>query len=98
MNDKRLYKIILGTLNTEKSVRAADKNQQVVFRVVKDATKTELKEAIEKLFSVKVDSVQTVNVGGKQKQFRQMSGERSSWKKAYVRLAEGHDINIANFQ
>lgn len=98
MNDKRLYTIILEPLTTEKSVRAADKNHQVVFRVAKDATKTELKEAVQKLFSVKVDSVRTVSVRGKRKYFRQVAGERSDWKKAYIRLAEGQDINVANFE
>lgn len=98
MKTKRLYTIILGPHTTEKSVRAADKNHQVVFRVVKDATKVELAEAVETLFSVKVDSVRIVNVKGKKKQFKQTPGQRSDWKKAYVRLAEGHDINLANFQ
>lgn len=98
MNEKRLYTIILGPHTTEKSVRAADRNRQFVFRVAKDATKTELVEALQKLFSVKVDSVQIVNVKGKKKYFKQMRGERSHWKKAYVCLAEGHDINLANFE
>jgi len=98
VNDKRLYTIILGPLTTEKSVRVADKNQQIVFRVALDATKPELIKAVEKLFSVKVESVRTLKVKGKQKQFRQVPGKRSNWKKAYVRLAEGHDINLANFQ
>lgn len=94
MNDKRLYSVILGPHTTEKTERVADKAQQVVFRVALDATKKELALAIEKLFSVKVESVQTVKVKGKKKQ----KGERSDWKKAYVCLAEGQDINLANFE
>jgi len=98
VNEKRLYSIILGPHTTEKSVGLSDKNRQVAFRVARDATKPELAQAIEKLFSAKVESVRIVNVKGKKKQFKQMPGQRSNWKKAYVRLAEGHDINLANFQ
>lgn len=98
MNEKRLYSIILRPLTTEKSVRLSEKNNQLAFEVARDATKTELKEALGKLFSVKVVSVRIVNVKGKSKQFKQRQGERSNWKKAYVQLAEGHDINVANFQ
>lgn len=98
MNDKRLYSIILGPHTTEKSTRVADKNRQIVFRVALDATKTELTEAVQKLFSVKVDSVRIVKLKGKRRNFRQQPGARSDWKKAYCRLAEGHDINLANFQ
>ncbi len=98
MKTKRLYTIILGPHTTEKSVRASDRNQQVVFKVAKDATKVELTQAVQTLFSVKVVSVRIVNVKGKKKQFKQVVGQRSDWKKAYIRLAEGHDINLANFQ
>jgi large subunit ribosomal protein L23 len=76
----------------------SDKNRQIAFKVAQNATKPELLEAIEKLFSVKVVSIRTANVKGKKKQFKQMQGQRSDWKKAYVRLAEGHDINLADFQ
>jgi large subunit ribosomal protein L23 len=95
VNEQRLYKIIVGPHTTEKAVRVSD---QVVFRVARDATKTELKEAIQKLFSVKVLSVRIVNVMGKGKQFKQMQGQRSDWKKAYIRLAEGEAINLDSFQ
>lgn len=98
MNEKRLYSIILGPYTTEKSVRLSDKNRQYAFKVALDANKYELTEAIEKLFSVKVVSVRTVTTGGKTKNFKQTAGERSDWKKAYIRLAEGHEINLANFQ
>ncbi|HQY22357.1 MAG TPA: 50S ribosomal protein L23 [Gammaproteobacteria bacterium] len=95
MNEKRLYTIILGPHTTEKAVSVAD---QIAFRVAKDATKTELKEAVQKLFSVKVVSVRIVNVMGKTRQFRQRQGERSDWKKAYVRLDKGQAINLDAFQ
>jgi large subunit ribosomal protein L23 len=98
MNEQRLYSIILGPITTEKSVRAASHSNQVVFRVAKNATKRELVVAVEKLFSVNVVSVRTVNVKGKEKTFKQTLGRRSDWKKAYVRLAEGQDLNIANFE
>lgn len=95
MNEKRLYTIILGSHTTEKAVSVPD---QVAFRVARNATKTELKEAIEKLFSVNVESVRMVNVMGKTRQFRQRQGERSDWKKAYVRLSKGQTINLEAFQ
>ncbi len=98
MNDKRLYQVIKGSHTTEKSVRVADKNRQITFKVAMDATKTEIKEGIEKLFNVSVVSVRTVTNKGKKKAFKQRLGERSDQKKAYVSLAEGHDINLANFQ
>lgn len=98
MNEKRLYSIILGPHTTEKSVRISDQNRLFVFKVARDATKTELALAIKTLFSATVHSIQMVNVKGKKKQFRQMPGQRSNWKKAYVRLADGQDINLANFQ
>lgn len=98
MNEKRMYEVILGPLTTEKSVRVADKHRQLVFKVARDASKDLVKQAIQKLFSVKVESIQTVKLKGKKKQFKQRSGRRSDWKKAYISLAEGHDINLANFQ
>jgi large subunit ribosomal protein L23 len=98
MNEKRLYQVILAPVTTEKSVRIADKNRQIVFKVAKNATKTEIKDAIQRLFSVVVKAVRTNNVSGKKKNFKQQEGKRSDWKKAYVSLAEGHDINLAKFE
>jgi large subunit ribosomal protein L23 len=98
MNDQQLYRILINPLTTEKSVRVAEKNRQFVFKVALSATKTHIQEAVQKLFSVQVDSVHTVRVKGKVKQFKQRTGQRSDWKKAYVCLKEGHDINFANFQ
>lgn len=98
MNEKRMYQIIKGPHTTEKSVRVADKHQQIVFRIANDATKEEVKTAIQKLFSVTVTAVRVVNIKGKVKQFKQKEGRRSDTRKAYVSLAEGHDINLANFK
>lgn len=98
MNEKRLYQVILGPLTTEKSVRLADKHRQMAFKIARDASKVEVKAAIQQLFSVIVKAVRIVNVSGKKKNFKQQPGCRSDWKKAYVSLAEGHDINLAHFK
>jgi large subunit ribosomal protein L23 len=100
MNPKqeRLMSVLLGPHVSEKSARVGDKHNQVVFRVRRDADKREVREAVEKLFEVKVANVQIVNVGGKFKRFGAMLGRRSDWKKAYVRLAPGSEINLAGEQ
>jgi large subunit ribosomal protein L23 len=97
MNESRLYRVLVGPITTEKSVNAADKYRQVAFKVAKDATKLEIKYAVEKLFNVIVKAVTTINVKGKTKKFKQRTGKRSSFKKALVTLQEGHDINTAEF-
>jgi len=94
MNQERLMTVLLGPLISEKSTLAADNNQQFVFRVMPDATKREIGSAVEKLFEVKVDGVQVVNVKGKNKRFGARLGRRSSWRKAYVRLKPGYDIDF----
>ena len=94
VKDERLFQIILRPVISEKSTIAADKSHQIVFEVLQDATKTEIKKAVEKMFEVKVEQVQTVNVRGKIKRFGRFPGKRSNWKKAYVRLQEGHDIDF----
>ena len=88
---ERLLTIIRGPHLSEKAHMAAEKNQ-VVLKVRTDATKTEIKQAVEFLFEVKVDNVQVMNVKGKTKRFGQIKGRRSDWKKAYVRLAEGSSL------
>jgi len=100
MNPKqeRLMSILLGPHVSEKSARVGDKHNQVVFRVRRDADKTEIRQAVEKMFEVKVAEVQVVNVGGKEKRFGARIGRRSDWKKAYVRLAPGSEINLAGEQ
>ncbi len=94
MNNERLMKIILAPLVTEKTQIAADKNRQFGFRVVVDATKPEIKAAIELLFKVKVKGVTVANVLGKTKRFGRIEGKRKDWKKAFVALEAGHDISF----
>ncbi len=94
LDGERLYQIILKPVISEKTTRAADKNGQVVFQVTGDANKYEIRQAVEKLFEVKVKSVQVVNVPAKRKKLGQIQGMRSSWKKAYVCLQAGHDIDF----
>jgi len=92
---ERLMQVVLAPVISEKGTFIADKNNQVVFRVVTDATKPEIKAAVELMFKVQVDSVQVVNVRGKGKRFGQSVGRRRHWKKAYVCLKEGQEINFA---
>ena len=94
MNPERLQQIILSPVISEKSTSAADLSNQVVFEVLSDATKNEVREAVEKQFSVSVEGVQVMNVRGKVKRFGKTPGKRRNWKKAYVRLAEGQDIDF----
>ena len=95
MNQERLMKIIVAPVVSEKSTLLADKHRQYVFKVIQNATKCEIKKAIELLFKVTVIDVQTCNVKGKKKIFRQKPGQRKSWKKAFVSLKEGDDISFA---
>ncbi|MCG8018165.1 MAG: 50S ribosomal protein L23 [Candidatus Thiodiazotropha sp. 'RUGA'] len=95
MNNERLMKVLLSPLVSEKSSIVADANDQYTFRVNKDATKREIAKAVEKLFEVEVERVQVVNVKGKQKRFGAVNGKRSDWKKAYVRLKAGSEIDFA---
>ena len=94
MNSERLTKIILGPVVAEKATRVAENHNQVVLKVLPDANKLEIKKAVEQLFETKVESVTTTNVKGKSKRTGQIMGKRSDWKKAYVTLAEGSDINF----
>ena len=95
MNKERLMKVLLSPVVSEKSASAADSANQFAFKVATDATKPEIAEAVELMFDVKVTQVRTVNVKGKQKRFGAMLGKRNNWKKAYVRLQEGQDIDFA---
>ncbi|HEB98591.1 MAG TPA: 50S ribosomal protein L23 [Thiotrichales bacterium] len=95
MNQERLMNVLLSPLVSEKSARLADSNRQFAFKVRKDATKPEIRAAVEMLFNVKVTGVQVANMKGKVKRFGQNIGKRSDWKKAYVTLAEGQDIDFA---
>ena len=94
MNQQRLMQVLLALQVSEKATYVADKNEQVVFRVASDATKPEVKAAVELLFKVVVDSVQIANVKGKQKKFGRFVGSRKNWKKAYVCLKAGQEINF----
>jgi len=96
MNQQRLMQVLLAPQISEKATYVADKNSQVVFRVASDATKPEVKAAVEFLFKVSVDSVQIANVKGKQKKFGRFMGSRKNWKKAYVCLKAGQEINFVD--
>jgi large subunit ribosomal protein L23 len=93
MNRERMYDLILGPVITEKSTRGSEHNQ-VTFRVRKEATKPDIKLAIEELFQVKVKAVNTLNQKGKVKRFRGRPGRRADVKKAIVTLEEGHTIDV----
>jgi large subunit ribosomal protein L23 len=91
----RLMNVVLAPVVSEKSTFVADKNRQYVFRVADRATKPEIKAAVELMFKTKVEDVTVLNVHGKERRFGRFSGRRRNWKKAYVRLAEGQEINFA---
>jgi len=98
MNKERLMKLILEPRITEKSTLLGDKYNQFVFKVATSATKPEIKKAVELLFEVEVESVKVTNVKGKSKRFSQIQGRRSDWKKAYVKLKPGFDIDYMGTQ
>lgn len=91
----RLLQVILAPQVTEKATYIADKHQQIAFKVRKDATKPEIKAAIELVFKVEVEGVTTINVLGKTKRAGRNLGKRNDWKKAYVSLKPGQEINFA---
>ena len=95
MSKERMLSILLAPHVSEKTARAAQEGNQVVFRVRRDATKPEIKAAVEMMFEVKVSDVSVVNAIGKQKRFGQRLGWRSDFKKAYVRLAPGQTIEFS---
>ncbi len=92
---ERLLSVIRQPRMSEKTTRIADVNRQVTFTVVKDASKREIKAAVELIYNVKVDKVNICKIPGKSKRFAQRLGYRPSEKKAYVSLCEGHDINFS---
>ena len=94
MNQERLMQVLLAPQISEKATWVADKNAQVIFRVAPDATKPEIKAAVELLFKVEVESVQVSTVKGKQKRFGRTMGRRKNWKKAFVSLKPGQEINF----
>ena len=96
MNNERLYQILLGPVYSEKAQRLGDKLGVQVFKVAPTATKLEIKKAVEKLFGVEVEAVNTVNIQGKTKRFGKTVGRRSDTRKAYVTLKAGQDVQVAD--
>ncbi|MCK5719500.1 MAG: 50S ribosomal protein L23 [Thiomargarita sp.] len=94
MNIAHLMQVLIAPHVSEKALKAADSSGQIVFKVRSDATKQTVKQAVEFLFNVKVKKVQIANVKGKRKKFGRISGKRVDWKKAYVGLEPGFDINF----
>lgn len=94
LSQERLLQVILSPQITEKATRLADKQQQIAFKVRTDATKPEIKAAVESVFKVEVDGVTVVNVKGKTKRTGRTMGRRKDWKKAYVSLKPGQEINF----
>ena len=94
-NQERLLQVILAPQITEKATHIADKNQQIAFKVRTDASKPEIKAAVELVFKVEVQGVTVANVKGKTKRAGRVMGHRKDWKKAYVSLKPGQEINFA---
>ena len=90
----RLLKVLQRPHMSEKATIIGEKHNQFVFQVMPEATKTEIKHAVEMLFDVKVQNVRICNVRSKERRFKQMMGQRNGWKKAYVALKEGQDLNF----
>jgi large subunit ribosomal protein L23 len=95
MRQQQLMQVLLGPTISEKSTMVGDKHNQVVFRVDRAATKIDVKAAVELMFKVEVEGVQVLNVKGKEKRTGRFIGRRNGWKKAYVRLKAGQEINFA---
>lgn len=98
MNQERLMNILIEPRISEKSTMVADNYNQFVFKVARDAGKEEIKKAVELMFEVEVAAVQISNVKGKQKSFQNLQGSRKAWKKAYVKLKPGFDIDFLGAQ
>ena len=94
MNAEKLLMVLREPHTSEKSTVMAEKFKQFTFKVMKTATKIEIKQAVEQLFSVKVKNVSVINVKGKAKRFRQLNRKRSDWKKAFVTLHADQDIDF----
>lgn len=96
MNNERLYKVILGAHISEKATIVAEESDQITFKVVKNASRMEIKEAVEKIYKVEVKNVTVMNVKGKVKRTLRGYRRKPNWKKAYVRLEEGYDIDFGS--
>jgi large subunit ribosomal protein L23 len=95
MKQQELYRVLQAPIVSEKSTLLADQQNKYVFKVKKVATKKDIKDAVELMFSVQVDSVHVLNVKGKTKRFGRFIGSRSNWKKAYIKLKPGFSIDLA---
>jgi large subunit ribosomal protein L23 len=95
MSQNYLYKVLTGSIVSEKSTFIGEKNNQYAFRVAPDATKEDVKAAVELLFKVQVQSVQILNQKGKEKRFGRFNGKRNDVRKAYVSLESGQEINFS---
>ena len=95
MNQERVFQVLVGPHVSEKAAIVADASNQYVFKVAVDASKSEIKKSVEQLFNVKVSDVNTLKVKGKVKRTRYGYSTKPTWKKAYVRLEQGHDIDFA---
>ena len=93
--NEKVFSVLLAPRISEKTARLQEVSNQYVFEVSSDATKADVKAAVEQLFDVKVESVNVVNVKGKNKSFRNRAGRRGDWRKAYVRLADGQAIDVS---
>jgi large subunit ribosomal protein L23 len=95
MNEERIFQVLVGPHASEKAAIVADSSNQYIFKVAANASKTEVKKAVEKLFKVKVSDVNTLRVKGKVKRNKFGLSTKSTWKKAYVRLEQGQEIDFA---
>ncbi len=95
MNPEKIYTVLQGPHISEKAALGAEDSNQFVFKVALDATKLEVKKAVEKLFNVKVAKIQVMRVKGKTKRNRYGLSKKPDWKKAYIRLEQGHEIDLA---
>ena len=93
-DEGRLMQVLVAPMVTEKATQAAEKSNAVLFKVLQDATKPEIKAAVELMFKVEVQGVTVVNTKGKSKRFGRFVGKRKDWKKAYVSLAQGQEIDL----
>ncbi|QDI04451.1 MULTISPECIES: 50S ribosomal protein L23 [Xanthomonas translucens group] len=94
MSNEKIFSVLRAPRVSEKTARLQELSNQYVFEISSEATKADVKAAVEQLFDVKVESVNVLNVKGKNKSFRSRSGRRGDWRKAYVRLAEGQSIDV----
>lgn len=95
MNQERIFQVLVGPHASEKAANVADASNQYVFKVAVDASKAEIKKSVEQLFKVKVSEVNTLRVKGKVKRNKFGFSTKSTWKKAYVKLEQGQDIDFA---